>query len=69
MGVHFVHVITEEEEKQGAKMLGGLVALFFAAVAVYFAVVYWQVTLVVIGVLVLVGVLSAVVKRLDRRRS
>lgn len=66
MGVHFVRVISKEEEERGAKLIGGLLALFFAAVAVGFAVAYWQVTLVVIGVGVLVGVLRVVGKRLSR---
>lgn len=63
MGVEFVHVVTESERKQGEKLIGGFLAVLFALVAVYFAVVYWQVTLVVLGLLVLAVVLGMLTSR------
>ncbi|MGH3939239.1 MAG: hypothetical protein ACRDTG_11500 [Pseudonocardiaceae bacterium] len=60
LGVEFVRVVAEQEHKQGAKILGGIVAGFFTLVAVYFAVLYWPVTLVVVGILLVIAVITAI---------
>lgn len=56
----FVRMVSGQEHKQGAKILGGLVAAFFTLVAVYFAVLYWPMTMVVVGVLLVIAVITAI---------
>lgn len=63
MGVQFVRVVSKEEEEQGAKILGGILAVLFGLVALYFAVVYWPVTLTILGVLLAGSVGTALTSR------
>lgn len=58
MDIAHVHVVSEKERKQGEAAVGWTLGLFFALIVGYLAVVYWPVTLAVLGVMLAVGLIA-----------
>ena len=58
MDIAHVNVVTEQERKQGQAVGGWILGIFFTVIVGYFAVVYWPVTLTVLGVILAVALIS-----------
>lgn len=57
MDIAHVVVVSKEDQKRGANVLAAQVGIFFAVIVGYFAVVYWPVTLTVLGVMLTVAMI------------